>query len=303
MRRLPALAGVLVMLALLHSQVPAAREYTFHYQKIVEVPEPLNFKLALTKGRVVITGTQDTRAVITAVKRVHAPNPEEAQRVADHVEIRTEQTARGLEISTNYQKIRDRSPSFWQKLFGAGDDAYGGVDYEISLPTLSSVNVTIMYGDVAVSGVEGEVTVHAESGTTTGEFLFGPVTVVQPAGEVDLQWIEGDIRVRTQTARVNVRQLLGALDIATSSGNITVQTELDSPRDYFVETSSGKVTFSIPEASSGTLNIQTEAGDIEMDLPVTVKAASKRRLVGEFGIGGPSIHITTSTGRVTVAEY
>lgn len=303
MRRLPVLAGALLALAFLCSQIPAAHEYTFQYQKILEVSEPLNFKLALTHGRVVITGTQDTRAVITAVKRIHAPNPEEAQRVADHVEIRTEQTSRGLEVSTNYLTMHDRSPSFWEKLFGAGDDAYGGVDFEISLPTLSSVNVTVMHGEVAVSSLEGDVTIHSESGRTRGEFLFGPVTVVQPAGEVDLQWIEGDIRVRTQTGRVQVQQLLGALDISTSSGNITVQTELDSPRDYFVETSSGKVTFTIPEASSGTLNIQTEAGDIEMDLPVTVTAASKRRLIGEFGIGGPSINITTSTGRVTVAEY
>ena len=87
------------------------------------------------------------------------------------------------------------------------------------------------------------------------------------------------------------------------TGDVYIRTELDSPRDYFVHSSSGNIRFSIPEMSSGQLHIESDAGDIQTDVPISIESVSNYKVVGEFGRGGPSINISSSTGDVYVALY
>ena len=102
---------------------------------------------------------------------------------------------------------------------------------------------------------------------------------------------------------ITIQQSRGAIDLVTLSGEVNIQTELDSPRDYLVETNSGSITFIIPEGSSGVLNIETQSGDVQTEMPVAVKSVSRNQLVGEFGRGGPTIRLSSSSGDVTVALY
>jgi DUF4097 and DUF4098 domain-containing protein YvlB len=280
-----------------------AAEFTYEYQRIVEVEEPLQVNLNLVRGKVSISGSDDGRVVIEAVKKVRASNEFEAEEVADHIEIKVDASAGKLDITTNYLKILSRSPSFWQKVLGAGSDSYGSVDYRITLPVQSSVEIVGMAADIELSSIEGEIEVTNTVGVTRGEFLFGPVTVQQPQGEIELRWIEGDIRVKSSLSAITIQQVRGAIDLTTSSGDVNIQTELDSPRDYFVETTSGAITFSLPKDASGRLSIGTESGEIQTEVPIAIKSVLHHRIKGEFGQGGPSITLSSSSGDVTVALY
>jgi DUF4097 and DUF4098 domain-containing protein YvlB len=280
-----------------------AGEFTFEYQNIIDVREPVTLRLNLVRGKVNITSSEDDRVIIEAVKRVRAASQEEAEEVADHIEIKVEASAGDLTINTNYLRMLSRSPTFWQKVLGAGSDSYGMVDYTITVPVRSSLYIKSMASDIELSSIEGEIQIENTVGTTRGEFLFGPVTVRQPQGAIDLQWVEGDIRVKSSSSTVTVKQVHGAVDISTATGDVNIQTELTSPRGYFVETTSGTITFSIPEAASGLLQIETQEGDIQTEVPVVIKSVSHRRVVGEFGHGGPTITLTSSSGDVFVALY
>ncbi len=280
-----------------------AEEYTFSYQKTIDVEQPLVLDLGMVRGSVYISGSEDDRLVIDAVKRVRATDRDEAEEVADHIEIKVAVSPKEVTINTNYLKMLKRSPSFWQKVLGGGSDSYGSVDYTISLPLKSSVRIQSTAANIELSSIEGEIQVDNTAGRTHGEFLFGPVTVCQPQGEIDLQWVEGDIRIKSSSGRVIITQSRGAIDLSTITGDVKIQTELDSPRDYFVETSSGSITFVIPETSSGVLDIETQSGDVKSEMPISIKSVSRNRLVGEFGRGGPKITLSSSSGDVTVALY
>jgi hypothetical protein len=288
---------------LLGAKEAEADEFAFQYQKIIETEAPVSLHLNLVRGKVSISGSEDGRVIIEAVKRVRAANDEEAEEVADHIEIRVESSANEVTINTNYLKMLSRSPSFWQKVLGSGSDSYCAVDYTISVPARSSIGIKSMAADIKLSSIEGEITIDNTVGSTRGEFLFGPITVRQPQGEIDLQWIEGDIRVKSSSSTVAIKQVHGAIDVSTQTGNVNVQTELTSPRDYFVETTSGAITFSIPEAASGLLRIETQEGAIQTEVPIVIKSVAHRRVVGELGSGGPTITLTSSSGDVTVAQY
>jgi len=303
MRSLPAIiiaAGALLWLV---GSSALAEEYTFSYQKIIDTEQPVVLHLGLVRGSVYISGHDDDRLIIEAVKRVRATDEDEAEEVADHIEIKVVVLTEKVNITTNYLRMFSRKPSFWQKVIGAGSDSYGSVDYNISLPFKSSVQISSMAADIELSSIEGEIQIDNTVGRTHGEFLFGPVTVRQPQGEIDLRWVEGDIRIKSSSGRVIIEQSRGAIDLSTLTGNVKIQTELDSPRDYFVETTSGSITFLIPETSSGVLNIETQSGDIQTEMPVTIKSISRNRLEGEFGRGGPKITLSSSSGDVIVALY
>jgi len=280
-----------------------AAEYTYSYQKIIDIEQPVVLHLSLVRGSVYISGSEDDRLIIEAVKRIRATDENEAEEVADHIEIKVEVSLEKIDINTNYLRMLSRSPSFWQKVLGAGSDSYGSVNYRISLPLKSSVQIRSMAADIELSSIEGEIQVDNTTGKTRGEFLFGPVTVRQPQGEIDLRWVEGDIRIKSSSARITIQQSRGAIDLTTLTGEVKILTELDSPRDYLVETNSGSITFIIPEGSSGVLNIETQSGDVQTEMPVAVKSFSRNRLVGEFGRGGPTIRLSSSSGDVTVALY
>lgn len=279
-------------------------EYTFDYQKIVKVEEPIVLNLYTVKGNVTVMGGSDGQVVVEAVKKVRGTNQDEAEEVAAHIEIKVKSGKHKVEVETHYMKMINRSRSFWSKLLGGGgSDSYGAVDFNIAVPTRTSVSIMCLDGEVVISSVEGQVTVDNSAGSTRGEYIFGPVTLVQPTGDIDLHWIEGDIKIKSTSSKISIIQVRGAIDLSTSAGVVNVQTELDSPNEYFVETTSGSITFSVPISSSGMLNIETEGGEIRTEVPVTIQSVSRKRLVGQFGNGGPTISLSSSTGDVDIVLY
>lgn len=294
---------ILLVMFLLIAVNISAKEYTFDFQRIYDDIQPQRLELIIPRGEVIIVGSEDDRVIIDAVKYIRAGDADEAQDVADHIEIKTREDGKVVRIETNYLRYHGRGVKFWQKLLGGGSDTYGAVNYTIAVPTNIDLYVNGIAANIEVSSIQGAIEIENENGNTKTEFIFGDVTIKQPTGKVDLQWIEGDIRLKTASARVDINQVRGALDITSQTGDIYVRTELDSPRNYFVKTNSGSVNFSIPEMSSGKLNIETVAGDINTEIPISIKSVSNYKVVGEFGRGGPEINISSSTGDVRVALF
>ena len=298
------LSHIILMLILCCAISLSAAEYSFEYQKIINISEPVKIDLNMFKGKITVIGNQSDKVIIEANKIIRASNRDEAEEVADHIEIKVSPDNKYINIETNYLKMISRSSSFWSKFFGtSGSEAYGAVDYVISVPPRTSINLTGMEAAIEVSSLEGDVTVQNSSGLFHAEYIYGTVTVSQPVGLINLDWIEGDIRIKSNSSRIRIKQLNGAIDLATFSGEVHIETELDSPRDYFVETTSGSIIFSVPTSATGELKIETETGKIATEVPVVVKSVSRKKLVGKFGDGGPTINIVSRTGDVDVNQF
>jgi len=332
--------GLCLFTVMLFGITATAAEFTFDYQKLLDVEKPISLTLNYVQGDVTISRSESGRLVIEAVKIVRASNREEAEEVADHIEIKVGHSGDRVTINTNFLRMVNRSSSFWSKLLGAGDDSFGTISYRILLPVAAdielngsagsvditgnvgsvrintgvaeAINVSDNFGPVSIisdaahvklSSIEGELVIQNGSGITRGEFLMGPVTVRQPRGEIDLQWVEGDITVKSQSGKIHIKQLRGAADLLTSSGQVEIETELDSPSQYTVETTSGEIFFSVPVTASGKLDIETRAGEIKTEMPVAIKSMTRNRLEGEFGGGGAKVVLMSSTGDVTVAQF
>jgi hypothetical protein len=315
-------SGILVISALVSGYSVSAKEFAFDYQRIVEVSDNSFLELTYVEGDLEIMGNDEGRLIIGATKRVHAVSMQEAEQVQDHIEIKVERDGDHVKVETNYLRMRNRSPSFWQKIFGlGGDESYGEVDWKISVPVGCNVAITNTAGDifvshlrgnlsvqtsasdVSLSSVEGDVVVKNANGDTRGDLIFGNVEVHQPRGQIDLKWIEGDVKVRSSSADITIVQESGSLAVTTSTGSVNVRTSLDTSRNLVLETESGNVSLIIPEASSGVLDIRSETGEIKTEMPIAISSMTRQQVVGEFGFGGVTVSISSISGDVTVAQY
>lgn len=335
--------STLTLLGAILVQLPSdlqAKDFQFEYQRILQTGPKAELSLNFLSGDLKITSGDDDRLIIEAIKLVNAADQDEAQLVADHIEIKIKHDKNKVEVRTNYLRIHNRARSFWSKILGTGgEDSFGEVNWNIQVPArchISIVNrsgrieIGHVIGDVEIrssaaeielisiegavsvrssvaeielTSIEGAISIENSSGSTTGELLFGPVEVRQAQGRIDLKFVEGDIRVKSSSADITISQDRGALDLSTSSGNVDIQTSLDSSRDYFVRTESGHIILSIPETSSADLRIESKTGDIKTEIPIAIKSMSRKQVEGTFGFGGVKINLTSISGDVTVAQF
>jgi DUF4097 and DUF4098 domain-containing protein YvlB len=313
------LVGILVLLQLSPGQ---AKNFWFDFQRIVETGPEAELELHYIDGDLEITGTDESRIIIDARKRVDAVSLDEAQWVADHIEIKVEEDGNRVDVSANYLRMRDRNASFWSKLLGkGGSDPFGDVNWKIQVPEGCKITVVNTSGKMSVqnisgkidirtssaelklNSIEGEIAVENAFGETVGELLFGPVTIRQAQGKIDLQFVEGDIRIKSSSADIYVRQDRGSIDLTTSAGNVDIETSLDSSKDYYVSTESGNIKLTIPETSSGDIRIESQTGDIQTDIPIAIKSMTRKQVEGTFGYGGVNVNLTSISGDVTIAQY
>lgn len=328
---------VSILFWLAHS--PVAAEAWFEFEKSLEVQAAVELDLTLTAGDVYITRGSGNRLIIEGVKRVWGRDFTEAKRVADLIEIDVRQGGNQVVITTNYLPLSPGDRSLLGKKFENGAAHYGNVDYRITAPAFAKITIhadaaqielTSIDGDVSIenghgrikveslfgslkirqtsgdielANIEGVIDVETKSGGTRGEFLIGEVTLNQAEGEVDLKWVEGDIRIKSVSATIQIRQLRGAIDLENKDGDVYIQTDLNSPRDFFVRTGSGAIRFSVPEKSAGTLKIETKSGVISTEIPISVEAMTANQLKGVFGRGGTQIELRSTSGDVTLAAF
>ena len=322
MRNLLCLIVLSVMVTLMAPATGFTKQFSFDYQKVIETGPEAELELTYVSGDLRILSSESNRVIIEAVKRIDAVSLDEAEIVADHIEIKVKHDKRKVSVSTNYLRMRNRSESFWKKVLGiGGSDSFGEVDWVIQVPDGSRLTIVNTSGKMSIGhinsrldirtssaeidlqSIEGDINIENSSGATRGELLFGPVTVRQAQGKIDLKFVEGDIRIKSSSADINVRQDRGSIDLTTSTGHVTIQTNLDSSREYFVETESGNINLSIPETSSGNLRIESQTGDIQTDIPIAIKSMSRKQVEGRFGAGGVKVNLISISGNVTVAQF
>lgn len=334
-----------------------AKEYRFEYQKEIEISGKEGLNLSNTSGTVRIVGGPVDKVSIHAIKNVRATDADEAEKVAGHIEIKVSKTGNNIVVKTNYLKMNEGSVSFWDKIFGAGGDSFGSVDYDIVVPldyradvenisgdvTVSDLNkeifinttsgnlhvhnirgtvnlesvsgdiriaeiggnikISAISSDVQIDSIAGTIDIRSTSGNTTGSRIFGAIAISQTSGDIKLEDITGNIRVKSTSGKVYVRQDSGSVDIVTYSGDVDMRTAIFADGDYYVETGSGHILFSVPATSSGSINIETISGDIQSDMPLTIKVRSRNKFQGDFGEKGPEINLKTLSGDISFGQY
>ena len=178
----------------------------------------------------------------------------------------------------------------------SSDVTIGDVCGDLNLNTVSGdVEVDCIEGDGQIQTVSGDVTVsnvrsrHLEVGTTSGDVqvtgVRGGVGAHSVSGDVTLSRIEGD-EVRAETV----------------SGDIDYDGRIADNGRYSFEAHSGDITLRVAGTFNATVSVSTFNGDFLSDFPITLTPGQHNQKEWEFrqGTGSARVHLQSFNGTINL---
>ncbi|HEY7348522.1 MAG TPA: DUF4097 family beta strand repeat-containing protein [Ktedonobacterales bacterium] len=142
-----------------------------------------------------------------------------------------------------------------------------GIDFDVTVPSQTSLEVHTDSGDITSTGVNGQIALTASSGDITTNGGSGQITLTTSSGDIEASNINGQMRLTTSSgditaANANAR---GNSTFQTSSGDISFNGSLEPDGSYGFQASSGDIDLTLPNDAAFQVQATTDSGDISSD--------------------------------------
>jgi Toastrack DUF4097 len=213
-----------------------------------------------------------------------APSPDQL----NALKITAHSTPNALDVTTTYPR-RYSDGSFWEWLFSPrGTNATDGCDkqpqvsYVVHLPSHARVTLASVSGDIAASGVTGQLTLRDTSGDVSAtdagdvwaEAVSGDVTVTKAQGRCEtdetsgrtvLRDTSGVIAAHSVSGDIRLEQAAGKVGVSSTSGDIDVRSFRGVAQ---LRTTSGDISLTLVRSTGVALEASTMSGTIKSDVPL-----------------------------------
>jgi hypothetical protein len=295
--------GLVVLLA---SALAAASTPQGTFEKTYQVSGPVDLEVQTHSGDIIVRGGPAGSVSIRG--KIYVSNHWlGGNRQADVSEIEQRPPLRqdGNSIHIDYVNVRDIS-----------------VDYEITVPTDTTVRAHTGSGDQIIEDIHGNADLQSGSGDLKLSRLTGEIRVQTGSGDVRAREIAGPVRGGTGSGDVEVDETAsGDIDLRTGSGNITVRgiqgtfrgeagsgditAEGTQTGAWEIHTGSGNVRVRLPADAAFDANISTSSGTLDVDAPITMTVQGRvnethKQIVGKVRGGGPLLTLRTGSGDIHI---
>lgn len=252
---------MLLLAATLSAQAAGAEELKETIDRTLNVRAGSDFKIDNINGRIDISGWDQPRIRIRAVKRVESRDNDSAREAMKALKVEIRQSGNSVEVDTIHPRKGDTG--FMDMLFGTNVNL--SVSYEINVPRTMNVAADNVNGGIHLSDVSGTI----ELDTTNG--------------------------------KIEVARCSGSVDAETTNGGISVELMTVTPgREMSFETTNGKIALSLPASLAAEINAATTNGSVRSDLPLTTTRFSRTSVKGSLNGGGPEIRLRTTNGGIDI---
>ncbi|MCM2317414.1 MAG: DUF4097 domain-containing protein [Thermoanaerobaculia bacterium] len=213
-------------------------------------------------GAITITGVDGNSVTVKTTKK---------GRNASDLEVRVEQSKRGVRIETSHEKARRN----WS----------GGVDVEVTVPRRFNADLETMGGAIRIDGVEGEL-----EGSTMG-------------GALDLKNLKGKLKLSTMGGSVTLASSDVDGEVSTMGGDVVFR---DVKGDVKGSSMGGDVRYeNVTRADGGAVSKPVEISTMGGDITVASApaGASVKTMGGDIHIASAKQHVkaTTMGGDIEIA--
>jgi hypothetical protein len=179
------------------------------------------------------------------------------------------------------------------------------VDYTITVPTNTTVEVNAVSSDIDVNGVcgdaslssvsgdvtldcgAGNVALQSTSGDITASNVRGMLEAGSTSGDVDVQNVRGDVSAHSVSGDISLSDVDGrTVGAETVSGGIEFSGRMADNGRYTFEAHSGDVTVRVAGNLNAQVSVSTYSGDFESDFPITLMPGTRVQREWEFTLGG-----------------
>lgn len=275
---------------------------TFHHNNPADTnntpPNPTVKNLQLAPHTLVIidghnsniTVSSGTTATMTITVRNHNTNfgPDDATTIHYDQSINAQGIAQ-LHIST--------------------DPAYKDIDYDITAPSTTILQINTDSGSVSINGISA-ATIHTANGGLDLANIQGPVNATTDSGDINAHDLKGTTTLQTSNGSIHLTSITGLVNATTQSGDViasqvslnghsTLRTTngsvrvngtLDPHGTYTMATDSGDVDLTLPANSAFSLTASTSSGSVHNDFNNTTVGNAPRATI-TINVGNGSINI------------
>lgn len=169
------------------------------------------------------------------------------------------------------------------------------------------INLKTNSGKITLTkAVFGDCDLHTSFGSiTSGELTGNSLKLKSNSGNINLAEASADtINIHTSFGRITCRQITSTdLTAGSNSGNIDIICSDSTPAEINanVTTSFGSIDFVAPSGFSGQVELATNLGSINTNLPITITGeVSNKKLTGKIGEGKGKLHLETKSGSIKI---
>ncbi len=143
--------------------------------------------------------------------------------------------------------------------------------FEIILPAQYNANVSSSGGDITISNLRGETTIHTSGGDISTLNLEGNLKAYTSGGDINCADNNGSAKIQTSGGDITCSKFIGDLDASTSGGNISLDGK-DSKIN--ASTSGGEIKLTYMGENKG-IDLSSSGGSIKLILPSDFNASAK----------------------------
>jgi DUF4097 and DUF4098 domain-containing protein YvlB len=263
---------------------------TAEESKSLKVGGPVTLKVDDDAGSVTVIGGDVEKVDVKIVKTGNAPTQSRAEENLKHIKYEIRQDGNKITLLYNLGKITDSSDNT--------------VDFIVTVPKETTVNIATNLGEVSVSDTKGNVEIINDFGKVTVENIEGALTIKNDSGAIEATAIKAggaDIDLQSSFGGITLAEASGAnITLHSSSGainlsNVRATSDLNTKSDFgdtnyengsadslSVESSGGKVSL-VKVIISKEIKVDDDFGEIEL----------QQALAGSY-------NLHTSSGAITV---
>lgn len=193
------------------------------------------------------------------------------------------------------------------------------VEYTISVPQGTAVDINGLSVDVGISGVCGALSINSTSGDIDAtcldgdvqiQTISGDVTVADARGPLDVSSTSGDIDVRGARASVTAHAVSGdvslsditgtEVDVETVNGEVEYGGRIADNGRYRFSAHSGDVTVRVQGNPNATVAVSTFSGDFTSDFQIELQPGTRVGKEWEFRLGSGSARMRLNSFSGTI---
>lgn len=210
--------------------------------------------------------------------------------------------------SENGNRIQVKS-----QLLNGATPATGRVDYEVEVPSDTSVTLHSFDGPIHAEQLEGDVTVEGDNATIDlRDLAGGHVHVNTMNGPVTLTNINnGHVEITSVGGDINMNSVTGPfVEVTSAKGHINYSGDFGYTGNYKLTSHTGDIEAVVPAYASFDVNARSVRGDVVNDFPMndhhpqdSPSAFQRGRLfVGSAGKAASSVIIRTFSGKIRLKK-
>ena len=255
-----------------------ANQYEFSDDVELSVTAPGPFALANTRGDVSVRPATDNRIRVRATKHICAATEAEARTLSEKVLPLLVAEGAGYDFH-------------WD--LPSGSSGLQRADLTVEIPQNVRVRVSGNRGAVALSGIQGDVTVDSER---------GDVALSDIGGNVEVEIRRGDVAVSDVKGSVAIRGSGGEVSLSRISGAATLDGEYYGPIQFSAIAGPARFTSRRTTFESARIEgeLTVDSGELSLrGVPGDVTLLTRDKEIEIAGVSG-AVRVTNRNGRVVV---